>query len=251
MWSMAVQRIHLIIGISISLLVIALVVLFGPRFWRFETTIIGDLLSFAGVPHRVFKIGEPVSLLKGFPVYYRPGGLTFGISVHHTTISAALAIAIVIILIIASILVYKFSKITLPFKVMFLFIAALAGVTTLYNAFVSPIPPHALDRLTIDWQFSGIFILTFITIIFAFAIFPVKGPIWLKLFWLSAVLLYSVIWNVTRLSVVLATLYHLGTLPFLMLHYMGGVFIDFIYIVAFYSLALASLAKYEVSEVGW
>lgn len=251
MWRMAVQKIHFVIGVLISILLIVLVAIFAPTFWRIQTLAISKLISFAGVPHQIFVLGQPASLLEGLPVYYHPGGLTFGIPIHHQQIAPWLAVLIVILLILVSLLVYKISQIALPFKVMFFFLAALAGVTVLYNAFVSPAPPHTLNRLTIDWQFSGIFILTFITVIFTFAIFPVKGPLWIKLSWLVAVLVFSVIWNTTRLSVVLATLYHLGSIPFLLLHYMTGVFIDFIYIVAFYSLALAHLARYGVSEVGW
>jgi len=50
------------------------------------------------------------------------------------------------------------------------------------------------------------------------------------------------------MSLVTATLYHFGGLVFLLLHYILGAFIDFVYIVAFYSLALAHLSKSEASE---
>ena len=51
------------------------------------------------------------------------------------------------------------------------------------------------------------------------------------------------------MSLVTATLYHFGGLVFLLLHYILGAFIDFIYLVAFYSLALAHLSKSESGEV--
>jgi len=46
---------------------------------------------------------------------------------------------------------------------------------------------------------------------------------------------------------VTATLYYFGVLAFLLFHYLVGVFIEFVYIVALYSLGLAQLSKYEVS----
>ncbi len=49
------------------------------------------------------------------------------------------------------------------------------------------------------------------------------------------------------MSLVTATLYYFGGMVFLLFHYVIGAFIDFVYIVAFYSLALAHLSNYEVS----
>ncbi len=51
------------------------------------------------------------------------------------------------------------------------------------------------------------------------------------------------------MSLVTATLYYFGGPVFLIFHYLTGVFIDFVYIIAFYSLALAHLSKVEVGEV--
>ncbi len=55
--------------------------------------------------------------------------------------------------------------------------------------------------------------------------------------------------NILRISVVTATLYYFGGSVFLLFHYLVGAFIDFVYIVAFYSLALFNLAKYEAVGV--
>jgi exosortase/archaeosortase family protein len=79
-------------------------------------------------------------------------------------------------------------------------------------------------------------------------LFTIKGPLWVKVFWLFTAIGFSVFWNLLRMSLVTATLYFLGGLVFVLFHYVLGAFIDFVYIVAFYSLALAHLSKYEVSE---
>lgn len=52
--------------------------------------------------------------------------------------------------------------------------------------------------------------------------------------------------NLLRISVVTATLYYFGGPVFLLFHYLVGAFIDFVYIVAFYSLALSHLVKFDV-----
>jgi hypothetical protein len=55
--------------------------------------------------------------------------------------------------------------------------------------------------------------------------------------------------NILRISVVTATLYYFGGSVFLLFHYLVGAFIDFVYIVAFYSLALSHLAKFGIGGV--
>ena len=90
--------------------------------------------------------------------------------------------------------------------------------------------------------------LCLITLIYVPFLFTIKGPLWVKVFWLFTAIGFSIGWNLIRMSLVTATLYHFGDLVFLLFHYTVGAFIDFVYIVAFYSLALAHLSKYEMSE---
>jgi exosortase/archaeosortase family protein len=98
-----------------------------------------------------------------------------------------------------------------------------------------------------DWSCSGVINLCLITLIYVPFLFTIKGPLWVKVFWLFTAIGFSIVWNLLRMSLVTATLYYLGGIVFLLFHYMLGAFIDFVYIVAFYSLALAHLSKYEVS----
>lgn len=51
------------------------------------------------------------------------------------------------------------------------------------------------------------------------------------------------------MSFVTATLFYFGGSIFLLLHYFIGVFVDFVYIVTFYSLALAHLSKFKTTGV--
>ena len=71
----------------------------------------------------------------------------------------------------------------------------------------------------------------------------------MKVFWLFVTIGFSVAWNLVRMSLVTATLYYFGGSVFLVFHYLVGAFIDFVYIVAFYSLALVHLSKFEIVGV--
>lgn len=251
MWKMEANLKHLSIGLAITVVLGVMLVLFAKQFWRFETYFVKALLLFAGVPAKLFTSGAPVDPSRSFPVFYHPGGLTFQIPMHYTEVSPLVTIIVSVILILVGILLYRGNRLPLPLKVVYFTLSCLVIITLSYVSFVSPVPPHMLNRLTVDWQFSGIIILILAASIFTWSVFPVKGALGLKLGWLAAVLAFSVVWNIVRLSVVLATLYHLGSLPFILLHYLVGIYIDFIYIVAFYSLAMGSLGRTEASEVGW
>lgn len=251
MWKMEANVRHLAVGLAITAFLGVLLVVFAKQYWRFETFFVKALLVFAGVPAKLFTDGTAVDPTHSFPVFYHPGGLTFQIPMHYTEVSPLVTIVVSVILILVGFLLYKGNRLPLPLKVVYFTLSALVIITLAYVSFVSPVPPHMINRLTVDWQFSGIVILILAAIIFAWSIFPVKGSLGLKLGWLGAVLAFSVVWNIVRLSVVLATLYHLGSLPFILLHYLVGIYIDFIYIVAFYSLAMGSLSRTEASEAGW
>lgn len=251
MWKMEANLKHLAIGTAITITLAVLLVVFAGQYWKFETAVIGKLLVFAGVPAKLFQLGTAVDPTHSFPIFYRPGGLTFQIPMQYTQIEPIVTIVISLLLILAGVLLYKTNRFPLPLKVVFFTISCLVIITLLYVTFVSPVPPHFINRLTIDWQFSGILVLILASMVFTWAIFPVKGSLGIKLGWLAALLIFSTVWNIIRLAVVLATLYHAGSLPFILLHYLAGIYIDFIYIIMFYSLAIGSLAKVNVSEVGW
>jgi exosortase/archaeosortase family protein len=247
---MKMHTIHLVIGGIWVVGVVLFLILKIQTLWAVQAVIIERLLKFANVPYRLVLL-PVVDLSDNIPVYYQPGGYTFSVYVEHYALKPALALLVVLLLGIVGVIIYRIGFVPLPLKVFALFLLVLVISTVLYTSFISPVPPKTVNRLSIDWQYSGAVILLLISIIFFFSIFPIRGPLWIKFLWLFATLLFSLVWNVLRLSVVLATLYHLGSTMFLLTHYLAGIYIDFIYIVAFYSLALAHLARSQVSEVGW
>lgn len=250
MWSMRRNALHMAVGVG-WLVLLALFLIFGVRsLWDIQARAIEGLLKFAQVPYKLMNL-PALDLSRAFPIHYRPGGPTFIIPVDFKSLEPWIAIIAVIVMVVAGYLLYRHKKVPLPAKILVLFLITLGISTILYTSFVQPVPPKAINRISIDWQYSGAVILFLASMIFVVAVFPVDGPLWVKLAWLFGVVAYGILWNTVRVSVVLSTLYHLGSIPFLLMHYLAGVYIDFIYIVAFYSLALAHLAKHKVSEVGW
>ncbi len=250
MWAMPRNLYHMTLG-GIWLAALSIFLVFRiSSLWSFQAAMIEKLLVFAKVPYRLF-ISPPIELSRGIPVYYRPSGKTFAIPIEYNALTQTQAAIAFLLLVILGFLAYRLQKIPLPIKVSILFVLVLVISTIAYTSFITPVPPHTVNKLSVDWQYSGAVVLFLISSIFLFSVFPLKGPLWIKFSWLFAALIYSIIWNIVRISVVLSTLYHLGSIPFLILHYLAGIYIDFIYIIAFYSLSLAHLARHEVSEVGW
>jgi exosortase/archaeosortase family protein len=245
-----VNKKHFLVGFIISLVTTLLVAMDALDYWWFMAKIISIFLSFAGVEFKLFLLGTPVNLLEGIPLFYHPAGPTFEFSVDFV-FDASTVIAIILIIMMLSFLIYRSDRVALPIKSAWLLFTGLIVSTLLYLLLISPTPPHRLNWVTIDWSCSGVVILALITFIFTPYIFTVKGPLWIKLLWLASLLGFSAAWNIVRLSLTMACLYYFGDLVFLVVHYLAGVFVDFIYIVTFYSLALGHLAKHEVSETGW
>ena len=241
---------HLAIGLIVSFLMATVLVFGAEAIWNFQKEVVQTLLTFANVEYQIEKL--PFNDLRnGIPIFYEPGGNVFNVPIKYTALSPILAILSIAVLSLLGFFSYRLKSVPLPFKVLILFLLTLVISTILYTTFVSSLPPHAIGRLMIDWQYSGIIVWLLLVVIFTFSVFPVKGPLWVKFMWLGFALLYSFIWNSVRISVVLGSLYYLGSSVFLLTHYLTGIYIDFIYIVAFYSLALAHLARMETSEVGW
>jgi len=247
--SLRVQKLHFFVGLSISLAFTLLVAFNGFNFWVWQASVMDRLLSFAGTSHRLFI---PGGLAEGtiFPPLlqsYVSTGPTFEMPIHYRPISS-MTVVVLLILLASSILIMNILRtIPSPVKAVWSITSILAILTLLWQTTVSPIPSYNLHWVTIDWSCSGVINLCLITLIYVPFLFTIKGPLWVKVFWLFIAVGFSIGWNLLRMSLVTATLYYFGGLVFLLFHYILGAFIDFVYIVAFYSLALAHLSKYELS----
>jgi exosortase/archaeosortase family protein len=235
--SLRIQKLHFFVGLAISLVFTSLIAFNAFNFWIWQARMVDSLLSFAGVSHKLF-ISSSLANSPTFemPINFRP--------IPFTTV-------IVLLFILASfaIIVNIFRGIPPPVKTISFVVSVLAILTLLWQTMVSPIPSYTLHWVTLDWSCSGVINLCLIALIYVPFLFTIKGPLWVKVFWLFLAIGFSIVWNLLRMSLVTATLYHFGGLVFLLFHYILGAFIDFVYVVAFYSLALAHLSKSESSEV--
>ena len=235
--NLRIQKLHFFIGLAISLVLTSLIAFNGFNFWIWLANMVSGLLSFAGVSHKLFIS----SALAKAPTFEMP--IDFG-PISFTTVIVLLVVLASLILI-----VNIFRGIPSPIKVLSIVVPILAISTLLWQTTISPIPSYTLHWVTLDWSCSGVINLCLITLIYVPFLFTIKGPLWVKVLWLFIAIGFSIVWNLLRMSLVTATLYYFGGIVFLLFHYILGAFIDFVYIIAFYSLALAHLSKYEVSRV--
>jgi len=235
--NLRVQKTHFFVGLAISLVFTVLITLNGFNFWIWQASMVGRLLSFAGVPHRLFISSGLVK------------GPTFEMSINFRSIPFMTVIVLLIVLASLILIVNIFRRIPPPVKAVSFVVSILAILTILWQTIVSPIPSYTLHWVTLDWSCSGVINLCLITLIYVPFLFTIKGPLWVKVFWLFIAIGFSIVWNLLRMSLVTGTLYYFGGIVFLLFHYILGAFIDFVYIVALYSLALAHLSKYEASGV--
>ncbi len=247
--SLRLQKSHFFVGLAISLVFTLLVAFNGFNFWVWQASVMDQLLSFAGASHRLLI---PSGLAEGsvFPSVsdsYVSTGLTFEMPVRYRTIPSMIVVVLLIVLASSILIVNIFQIVPPPIKAVWSITSILAILTLLWQTTVSPIPSYSLHWVTIDWSCSGVINLCLITLIYVPFLFTIKGPLWVKVFWLFTAIGFSIVWNLLRMSLVTATLYYFGGIVFLLFHYILGAFIDFVYIVAFYSLALAHLSKYELS----
>jgi exosortase/archaeosortase family protein len=246
--SFTVQKAHLFAGLVISLSLTLLVTFNRFGFWIWQAMVIDQILSFAGISHRLLILGSLAegrivpSILDEVSI-----GPTFEMPIHHESMPSTTAIALLVLLVSSILIVSLYRKMPPPVKAVWSVISILAILALLWQTLISPVPAHGIHWVTIDWSCSGMINLCLITLIYVPFLFTIKGPLWVKILWLFVAIGFSVVWNILRLSLVTATLYYFGSLPFLLLHYAVGAFIEFVYIVAFYSLGLAHLSKYQAS----
>ena len=242
-WTPGFQRDHFLIGLFISLVITYLVGTNFLGYWWFQARIIARLLDIADVPYHLFDMGRVRSLFEVFPLKYTAGGPTFELSVPYERPDPSTIIFVLLDLTIASFIIWKLKKIPFPLKTLWFIIVPMTAATMLYNAFWGV--AHRFTWITIDWTCSGVLMFILTSIAFSIGVFALKGPLYIKLFWMGLTMAFSVVWNILRLAFTIATLYHMGSFVFILVHYLAGTFLDFIYLVTFAGLAIGQLAAYS------
>jgi len=242
-WVPGFQKAHFLIGLIISVLATYLVGTNFLSYWWFQAKIIAKLLEIANVPYHLFDMGRARSLFEIFPLKYTAGGPTFELPVPYKRPDPSTVVFILLNLAMASFIIWKLRKIPFPLKILWFILAPVVGATLLYNALWSV--PHGLTWITVDWTCSGVLIFVLISITFSIGVFGLKGPLRIKFFWMGVTMLFSVAWNIFRLAFTIATLYHMGAFLFILVHYLAGIYLDFIYLATFAGIAIGQLTPYQ------
>jgi len=100
-------------------------------------------------------------------------------------------------------------------------------------------------QIALTPQYSGLLSMVIFSLLFVFLTFPLKGPLWCKVFWLSLGNGVGLTWSLLRLSVGFLVAYHLGYEAFAVVSFLTGPFIDFLWIVPVWSLGLSFIISAE------
>jgi len=230
-WNLKLERVHLILGTVITVVVFLLLIASVQQYWIYQANLVSDILRFAKVPHSLFLLGPSrgTEFLNAVP----PVFVITKMVLPRNVIFALIGITLVTILVVAGL-----PRLSPPVKIVIGFILTPAIVNLIYEI-LHPGQPWPLD---VDWLTSGIVIMPLILIVFNAAIFPVQGPLVVKVTGLAGCLLFSFVWSTLRLSLALSSLFYWGTFTFMFLEYLPCAFVDFIYMLFFYSMVMHRLA---------
>ncbi|MHB8511288.1 MAG: hypothetical protein ACYDCC_03820 [Actinomycetota bacterium] len=230
----------MIAGLGISLLIVVGSLSFSHVIWNVEASSLKMLLRVSHTPFRITPPPNPAPGLLGGTIR---GGARFVVSADVSKTPAPAAVAGMIAFIVLTIAAIRWKRIPVPAKVLFVLFATLGVASLWYTAFVSGTPPQPVNSLTIGFQKGGLLAVMVAVVLFAFEVFPVPGRLRYKLGWLGALIAFSFVWSVVRMAFVLATAHHIGSWTFLYLQYVAGPIVDFLSVVAMYSLVTHGLAK--------
>ena len=122
------------------------------------------------------------------------------------------------------------------------------GVTLVYQTAFSPTVPYDPEDFSTIWYRGETYLWLLLPWIFAVSFFSLNIPWRLKAGWLALLMLYSFLWSAIRLATALATFHYLGSVWMPFFYFAFGFLADFLYIVAFYSLAVGQASGYLRSE---
>jgi len=102
--------------------------------------------------------------------------------------------------------------------------------------------------IVLTWQRCGIFSIIIFGLLFTFLVFPLKGSVWLKLFWLGFGNAVGLTWVVVRLSAGVIVAYHFGIGAFTSLDFVIGPIIDLLWVISVWSLGLSLISRGKASS---
>ena len=203
-----------------------------PRILQWHTRVAALLLDLAEVP---WEAGREVTLLPGVTAeLLRTSYLDYQ---DHPLYPWYFLGA-------AALLFIGFRRWPAPLKPVLLFMQASLAVTFLYLQLVSPNVPYSPEDFCAIWYRGETYLWLLLPLIFALGYFILTVPFWMKLSWLCLLVFYSFLWSAVRLAMALATFHYFGSLWMPPFYFVFGFLADFLYIVAFYSLAMDRAAAF-------
>lgn len=136
-----------------------------------------------------------------------------------------------------------YSRLPTPIKPLLFLLPAGLGVGWFYLKVLSPHIVLTPEDFCAMWYRGETYIWLLLPLIFAISFFILPIPLHAKLGWLMALVIYSIAWSAIRLSFALATFHYYGSIWMPFFFFGAGVLTDFLYFVAFYSLAVSSAAS--------
>jgi len=104
-------------------------------------------------------------------------------------------------------------------------------------------------NLALTWQRSGLISITIFGLLFLFLMFPLEGPIWLKIAWLELGFIIGLTWSFIRLSIAVLVAYYFGAGAFAVAEFFTGPFTDFFWMVSVWSIGLSTLISAKHKRV--
>jgi exosortase/archaeosortase family protein len=105
------------------------------------------------------------------------------------------------------------------------------------------LPDGRLAVFQVLLECSGLVTLMIFAFLSAFTIGLLKGSLKVKLAWFGLSLAFGYIWNLFRVSLVVAMAYEFGMSAYSFTHYILGPTIDFLWIVCLWAVGLALLKR--------
>ena len=135
-----------------------------------------------------------------------------------------------------------------PLKPLLFLLPAALLLTLVYLKTVSASVPYTPEDFCAIWYRGEVYLWLLLPVIFAASFFILNVPFLLKIGWLSLLMFYSFLWSAVRLALALATFYYFGSIWMPFFYFAFGFLADFLYIVAFYSLAMDGAAGFLAKQ---
>lgn len=143
----------------------------------------------------------------------------------------------------AAVFLIAYGRMPAPLKPILFLLPLSLAITLLYLKTVWPAVPYTAEDFCAIWYHGEVYLWLLLPWVVVLGLFLLHRSLLWKLSWLAVTVCYSLLWSAVRLALALATFYHLGPLWMPFFYFAFGFLADFLYIVAFYSLATDQAAR--------